>query len=147
MKSASARRIAVQIAKGETGANGVTYPADRYQQRHARQGRLVEGLTVSLHDPGRRHCGGYRRTGYQGTQTDDRTKATVAIGCRAAAQGAGGSASRSKPVTAAANLRGDPLDEAVAEEPPERGRERYSRLRRSSGSIEPGGSSGLPQDS
>jgi hypothetical protein len=74
------------------------------------RGIVAEGLTVSLTIPADTTVVAATGTGYQGTQTDDRTKATVAT-WKLPRSGPKDqeklSITLSKPVTAAANLRGD----------------------------------------
>ena len=102
--------IAAQLAKGETGANGVTYPLTITNNGMPGKGVVAEGLTVSLTIPADTTVVAATGTGYQGTHTDDRTKATVAT-WKLPRSGPKDqeklSITLSKAATAAANLRGD----------------------------------------
>jgi len=102
--------IAAQLAKGETGANGVTYPLTVTNNGMQGKGVVAEGLTVSLTIPADTTVVAATGTGYQGTHTDDRTKATVAtwkLPRSGPKEQEKLSITLSKPATAAANLRGD----------------------------------------
>ena len=99
-----------QIAKGEQGANGVTYPVTITNNGVVGRGVTAEGLTINLTIPADTTVVAATGTGYQGTHTDDRTKATVATWKLPKAgpkEQEKLSITLSKPVTAAANLRGD----------------------------------------
>ena len=75
-----------------------------------RQGVIAEGLTIDLTIPADTTVVAATGTGYQGTHTDDKTKATVAtwkLPRSAPKDEQKLSITLSKPATAAANLRGD----------------------------------------
>jgi cytochrome c553 len=99
-----------QIAKGEQGPNGVTYPVTITNNGVQGRGVVAEGLTINLTVPADTNVVAATGTGYQGTHTDERTKATVAtwkLPRSAPKDQEKLSITLSKPVTAAANLRGD----------------------------------------
>jgi hypothetical protein len=102
--------LAGQIAKGEAGANGVTYPVTVTNNGMPARGVTAEDVTVSLTIPADTTVVAATGTGYQGVRTDDKTKATVAtwkIPRSGPKEQEKLSITLSKPVTAAANLRGD----------------------------------------
>jgi cytochrome c553 len=102
--------MAGQIAKGETGPSGVTYPVTVTNNGVQGRGVIAEGLTVSLTIPADTTVVAATGTGYQGVRTDEKTKATVAtwkLPRSAPKDQEKLSITLSKPVTAAANLRGD----------------------------------------
>jgi cytochrome c553 len=102
--------MAGQIAKGETGPSGVTYPVTVTNTGVQGRGVIAEGLTISLTIPADTTVVAATGTGYQGVHTDDKTKATVAtwkLPRSAPKDQEKLSVTLSKPVTAAANLRGD----------------------------------------
>jgi mono/diheme cytochrome c family protein len=102
--------MAGQIAKGETGPSGVTYPVTVRNNGLPGKGVIAEGLTINLTIPADTTVVATTGTGYQGTHTDDKTKATVAMWKlpRSAPKDEEKlSITLSKPATAAANLRGD----------------------------------------
>ena len=70
--------LAAQIARGETGPSGVTYPVTLTNGGMPGRGVIAEGVTVNLTIPADTTVVAATGTGYQGTHTDDRTKATVA---------------------------------------------------------------------
>jgi cytochrome c553 len=102
--------MAGQIAKGETGPSGVTYPVTVTNTGVQGRGVVAEGLTISLTIPADTTVVAGTGTGYQGVHTDEKTKATVAtwkLPRSAPKDQEKLSVTLSKPVTAAANLRGD----------------------------------------
>jgi cytochrome c553 len=102
--------MAGQIAKGETGPSGVTYPVTVTNTGVQGRGVIAEGLTVSLTIPADTTVVAGTGTGYQGVHTDEKTKATVAtwkLPRSAPKDQEKLSVTLSKPVTATANLRGD----------------------------------------
>jgi cytochrome c553 len=102
--------MAGQIAKGETGPSGVTYPVTVTNTGVQGRGVIAEGLTISLTIPADTTVVAATGTGYQGVHTDDKTKATVAtwkLPRSAPKDQEKLSVTLSKPVTATANLRGD----------------------------------------
>jgi cytochrome c553 len=102
--------MAGQIAKGETGPSGVTYPLTVTNTGVQGRGVIAEGLTISLTIPADTTVVAATGTGYQGVHTDDKTKATVAtwkLPRSAPKDQEKLSVTLSKPVTATANLRGD----------------------------------------
>ncbi len=102
--------MAGAIAKGETGPTGVTYPVTITNNGVQGRGVIAEGLTINLTIPADTTVVAATGTGYQGVHTDDRTKATVAtwkLPRSAPKDQEKLSITLSKPVTAAANLRGD----------------------------------------
>jgi mono/diheme cytochrome c family protein len=102
--------MAGQIAKGETGPSGVTYPVTVRNNGLPGKGVIAEGLTINLTIPADTTVVAATGTGYQGTHTDDKTKATVAmwkLPRSAPKEEEKLSITLSKPATAAANLRGD----------------------------------------
>jgi cytochrome c553 len=102
--------LAGQIAKGEAGANGVTYPVTVTNNGMPARGVTAEDVTVSLTIPADTTVVAATGTGYQGVHTDEKTKATVAswkIPRSGPKEQEKLSITLSKPVTAAANLRGD----------------------------------------
>jgi mono/diheme cytochrome c family protein len=102
--------MAGQIAKGETGPSGVTYPVTVRNNGLPGKGVIAEGLTIDLSIPADTTVVAATGTGYQGTHTDDKTKATVAtwkLPRSAPKDEEKVSITLSKPATAAANLRGD----------------------------------------
>jgi cytochrome c553 len=99
-----------QIAKGETGPSGVTYPVTVTNTGVQGRGVIAEGLTISLTIPADTTVVAATGTGYQGVHTDDKTKATVAtwkLPRSAPKDQEKLSVTLSKPVTATANLKGD----------------------------------------
>jgi cytochrome c553 len=99
-----------QIAKGETGPSGVTYPVTVTNTGVQGRGVIAEGLTISLTIPADTTVVAGTGTGYQGVHTDEKTKATVAtwkLPRSAPKDQEKLSVTLSKPVTATANLRGD----------------------------------------
>ena len=102
--------MAGQIAKGEVGPNGVTYPVTVTNNGVQGRGVIAEGLTINITIPADTTVVAGDGTGYQGVHTDERTKATVAtwkLPRSAPKDQAKLSITLSKPVSAAANLRGD----------------------------------------
>jgi mono/diheme cytochrome c family protein len=102
--------LAGQIAKGETGPNGVTYPVTVTNNGMPARGVTAEDVTVSLTIPADTTVVAATGAGYEGVHTDDKTKATVAtwkIPQSGPKQQEKLSITLSKPVTAAANLKGD----------------------------------------
>jgi len=102
--------MAGRIAKGEPGPNGVTYPVTVTNNGVQGRGVIAEGLTINLTIPPDTTVVAANGTGYQGVHTDERTKATVAtwkLPRSAPKDQAQLSITLSKPVSAAANLRGD----------------------------------------
>jgi len=102
--------MAGQIAKGEVGPNGVTYPVTVTNNGVQGRGVIAEGLTINITIPADTTVVAGDGTGYQGVHTDERTKATVAtwkLPRSAPKDQAKLSITLSKPATAAANLRGD----------------------------------------
>ncbi len=102
--------MAGQIAKGETGPSGVTYPVTVTNTGVQGRGVIAEGLTISLTIPADTTVVAATGTGYQGVHTDEKTKATVAtwkLPRSAPKDQEKLSVTLSKPVTATANLRGD----------------------------------------
>jgi cytochrome c553 len=102
--------LAGQIAKGEAGASGVTYPVTVTNNGMPARGVTAEDVTVSLTIPADTTVVAATGTGYQGVHSDDKTKATVAtwtIPHSGPKQQDKLSITLSKPVTAAANLKGD----------------------------------------
>jgi mono/diheme cytochrome c family protein len=102
--------MAGRIAKGEAGPSGVTYPVTVTNNGVQGRGVIAEGLTISLTIPADATVVAATGTGYQGVHTDERTKATVAtwkLPRSAPKDQEKLSVTLSKPVTAAANLRGD----------------------------------------
>jgi cytochrome c553 len=102
--------MAGQIAKGETGPSGVTYPVTVTNTGVQGRGVIAEGLTISLTIPADTTVVAATGTGYQGVHTDERTKASVAtwkLPRSAPKDQEKLSVTLSKPVTATANLRGD----------------------------------------
>jgi cytochrome c553 len=102
--------MAGQIAKGETGPSGVTYPVTVRNNGLPGKGVVADGLTINLTIPADTTVVAATGTGYQGTHTDDKTKATVAtwrLPRSAPKDEEKLSITLSKPATAAANLRGD----------------------------------------
>jgi uncharacterized repeat protein (TIGR01451 family) len=98
------------IAKGEAGANGVTYPVTVTNNGVPARGVTAEDVTVSLTIPAETTVVAATGDGYQGVHTDDKTKATVAtwkIPRSGPKQQEKLSVTLSKPVTAAANFKGD----------------------------------------
>jgi cytochrome c553 len=99
-----------QIAKGETGPSGVTYPVTVTNTGVQGRGVIAEGLTISLTIPADTTVVAGTGTGYQGVHTDEKTKASVAtwkLPRSAPKDQEKLSVTLSKPVTATANLRGD----------------------------------------
>jgi cytochrome c553 len=102
--------MAGQIAKGETGPSGVTYPVTVTNTGVQGRGVIAEGLTISLTIPADTTVVAGTGTGYQGVHIDEKTKATVAtwkLPRSAPKDQEKLSVTLSKPVTATANLRGD----------------------------------------
>jgi cytochrome c553 len=102
--------MAGQIAKGETGPSGVTYPVTVTNTGVQGRGVIAEGLTISLTIPADTTVVAATGTGYQGVHTDEKTKASVAtwkLPRSAPKDQEKLSVTLSKPVTATANLRGD----------------------------------------
>ena len=102
--------MAGQIAKGETGPSGVTYPVTVRNNGLPGKGVIAEGLTINLTIPADTTVVAATGPGYQGTHTDDKAKATVAtwkLPRSAPRDEEKLSITLSKPATAAANLRGD----------------------------------------
>jgi cytochrome c553 len=98
------------IAKGETGPSGVTYPVTVTNNGVQGRGVIAEGLTINLTIPADATVVAATGNGYQGLHTDEKTKATVAtwkLPRSAPKDQEKLSVTLSKPVTAAANLRGD----------------------------------------
>jgi cytochrome c553 len=102
--------MAGQIAKGEAGPSGVTYPVTVTNTGVQGRGVIAEGLTISLTIPADTTVVAGTGTGYQGVHIDEKTKATVAtwkLPRSAPKDQEKLSVTLSKPVTATANLRGD----------------------------------------
>jgi cytochrome c553 len=102
--------MAGQIAKGEPGPGGVTYPVTITNNGVPGRGVIAEGLTINLTIPAGATVVAATGTGYQGTHTDDKTKATVAtwrLPRSAPKDQEKLSITLSQAATAAANLRGD----------------------------------------
>ena len=102
--------VAGQIAKGDPGPGGVTYPVTITNNGFPGRGVIAEGLTINLTIPADTTVVAATGAGYQGTHVDDRTKATVAtwkLARSAPKDQEKLSITLSKAVTAAANLRGD----------------------------------------
>jgi mono/diheme cytochrome c family protein len=102
--------MAGQIAKGETGPSGVTYPVTVRNNGLPGKGVIAEGSTIDLTIPADTTVVAASGTGYQGTHIDDKTKATVAtwkLPRSAPKDEEKLSITLSKPATAAANLKGD----------------------------------------
>ena len=102
--------VAGQIAKGDPGPGGVTYPVTITNNGFPGRGVIAEGLTINLTIPADTTVVAATGAGYQGTHVDDRTKATVAtwnLPRSAPKDQEKLSITLSKAVTAAANLRGD----------------------------------------
>lgn len=102
--------MAGQIAKGETGPSGVTYPVTVRNNGLPGKGVIAEGLTISLTIPADTTVVAATGTGYQGVHTDDKTKAAVAtwkLPRSAPKDQEKLSITLSKAATAAANLKGD----------------------------------------
>jgi hypothetical protein len=102
--------LAGQIAKGEAGPSGVTYPVTITNGGFQGRGVIAEGLTINLTIPADTTVVAATGTGYQGTHVDDRTKATVAtwkVPRSAPKDQEKLSVTLSKAATAAANLRGE----------------------------------------
>jgi cytochrome c553 len=102
--------MAGQIAKGEAGPSGVTYAVTITNNGVQGRGVIAEGLTINLTIPPDTTVVAATGTGYQGVHTDERTKATMAtwkLPRSAPKDQEKLSVTLSKPVTAAANLRGD----------------------------------------
>jgi mono/diheme cytochrome c family protein len=102
--------LAGAIAKGEAGANGVTYPVTVTNNGVPARGVTAEDVTVNLTIPADTTVVAATGAGYEGVHTDDKTKATVAtwkIPRSGPKQQEKLSITLSKPVTAAANLKGD----------------------------------------
>jgi mono/diheme cytochrome c family protein len=99
-----------QIAKGEPGPNGVTYPVTVTNAGIQGRGVTAEGLTISLAIPPDNTVVSATGTGYQGVQTDQKTNAPVAM-WKLDRSGPKDqeklSITLAKPVTAASNLKGD----------------------------------------
>jgi Domain of unknown function DUF11 len=102
--------MAGQIAKGETGPSGVTYPVTVRNNGLPGKGVIAEGLTINLTIPTGTTVVAATGTGYQGTHADDKTKTTVAtwkLPRSAPKDEEKLSITLSTAATAAANLRGD----------------------------------------
>jgi mono/diheme cytochrome c family protein len=102
--------LAGQIAKGESGPSGVTYPVTVTNNGFPGRGVIAEGLTIDLKIPADTTVVAATGTGYQGTHVDDRTKATVAtwkLPRSAPKDQEKLTITLSKAATAAANLSGD----------------------------------------
>jgi cytochrome c553 len=102
--------MAGQIAKGETGPSGVTYPVTIRNNGLPGKGVIAEGLTISLTIPPDTTVVAATGAGYQGTHIDAETKATVAawkLPRSAPKDEEKLSITLSKAATAAANLKGD----------------------------------------
>ena len=102
--------MAGQIAKGEPGSGGVSYPVTITNNGVPGRGVIAEGLTINLTIPAGATVVAATGTGYQGTHTDDKTKATVAtwkLPRSAPKDQEKLSITLSKAATAATNLRGD----------------------------------------
>jgi hypothetical protein len=102
--------LAGQIAKGEPGPGGVTYPVTIRNNGVQGRGVIAEGLTINLTIPADTTVVAATGAGYQGTHVDEKTKTTVAtwkLSRSAPKDQEKLSITLSKPVTAAANLRGD----------------------------------------
>ena len=102
--------MAGQIAKGETGPSGVTYPVTITNNGVQGRGVIAEGLTINLAIPADTEVVAATGEGYRGTHVDEKTKATVAtwkLTRSAPKDQAKLSITLSKPATASANLKGD----------------------------------------
>jgi mono/diheme cytochrome c family protein len=99
-----------QIAKGEAGPSGVTYPVTITNNGIPGRGVIAEGLTVSLTIPADTTVVAATGVGYQGVRTDEKSKSSVAtwkLPRSAPKDQEKLSITLSKPVTAAANFKGD----------------------------------------
>jgi cytochrome c553 len=102
--------MAGQIARGEPGPTGVSYPVTITNNGVQGRGVIAEGLTINLTIPADSAVVAATGTGYQGTHTDERTNATIAtwkLPRSAPKDQEKLSITLSKAATAAANLRGD----------------------------------------
>jgi mono/diheme cytochrome c family protein len=102
--------MAGQIAKGEAGPSGVTYPVTITNNGVQGRGVIAEGLTISLTIPADTDVVAATGSGYQGTHVDDKTKATVAtwqLARSAPKDQEKLSITLSKAATASANLKGE----------------------------------------
>ena len=102
--------MAGQIAKGEIGPSGVTYPVTIRNNGLPGKGVIAEGLTISLTIPPDTTVVAATGPGYQGTHNDPETKATVAtwkLPRSAPKDEEKLGITLSKAATAAANLKGD----------------------------------------
>ena len=121
--------MAGQIAKGETGPSGVTYPVTISEQRPPGQRRDRGGLDDQPHDPGRHHRGGgdrHRISGHAHRRQDQGHRRHVEV----AAQRPQGSGEAQHHALQGRDRRRQsqgrhPLDQAGAEERPERRRGQY----------------------
>jgi cytochrome c553 len=98
------------LGKGEAGANGTTYTLTVTNGGVQGKGVTAEGVKISLAIPADTTVVAATGTGYQGVQTDEKTKGSVAVWqlpSAAAKQQERLSITLSKPATAAANLRGE----------------------------------------
>lgn len=98
------------LGKGEAGQGGVTYPVTVRNAGLQGKGLIAEGVTVRLVVPADTTVVAATGNGYQGVSTDEKTKQMVAVWriARSAPKDEEKlSITLSKPVTAAANLRGD----------------------------------------
>ena len=77
-KSDRVHPMAGQIAKGEPGPSGVTYPVTITNNGVPGRGVIAEGLTINLTIPADTTVVAATGDGYQGTHIDEKTKATVA---------------------------------------------------------------------
>jgi cytochrome c553 len=99
-----------RLSKGEAGADGVTYELTVSNIGLPGKGLTAEEITVSLAIPAETTVVAATGTGYKGVQTDDKTKATLAVWqlSRSAPKDRERlTVTLSKAATAAANLRGE----------------------------------------
>ena len=102
--------MAGQIAKGEAGPSGVTYPVTVTNNGVQGRGVIAEGLTINLTIPADTTVVAATGDGYQGTHVDEKTKATVAtwkLARSAPKDSEKLSITLSKAATSSANLKGD----------------------------------------
>jgi cytochrome c553 len=102
--------MAGQIAKGQQGPTGVTYPVTITNNGVPGRGVIAEGLTINLTLPEGTTVVAATGTGYQGIHTDSESKATVAtwkLPRSAPKDQEKLSITLSKAATADANLKGD----------------------------------------
>jgi cytochrome c553 len=98
------------LSKGESGPSGVTYTLTVTNGGAQGKGLVAEGVTVKLDVPADTTVVAATGTGYQGVHADEKTKANMAVWQvpRSAPKDQERmTITLSKPVTAAANLRGE----------------------------------------